>query len=93
MRVIKVILSVFVVILLSIFLARFMIGSGLAQAGLDTPVGNSIYILMKNIFGVAGGESGEVFVIDSIITASFIFVVLACWLLSKLKAKISRTKS
>lgn len=93
MRTIKVILSVFVVILLTILLARFMIGSGLAQAGLDTPVGNSIYILMKNLFGVAGGESGEEFVIDIVITASFIFVVLVCWLLSKLQAEISRTKA
>ncbi|EGH70720.1 hypothetical protein [Pseudomonas syringae] len=93
MRIIKVILSVFVVILLTIFLARFMIDSGLAQAGLDTPVGNSIYILMKNLFGVAGGESGEGIVIDMVITASFIFVVLACWLLSKLKAEISRMKT
>ncbi|KPX47482.1 hypothetical protein ALO68_102062 [Pseudomonas syringae pv. helianthi] len=93
MRAIKVILSVFVVILLSMFLARFMIGSELAQAGIDTPVGNSIYILMKDLFGVAGGESGEGFVIDAVITTSLIFVVLACWLLSKLKAKICRTKS
>ncbi|MBI6732275.1 hypothetical protein YA0032_16405 [Pseudomonas amygdali] len=93
MRVIKVILSVFAVILLTMLLARFMIGSGLVQAALDTPLGNSIYISMKNLFGVAGGEDGEGFVIDLVITASFIFVVLVCWLLSKLKAKISQAKS
>lgn len=93
MRVIKVVLTVFAVILATLFLARVMIVSGLVQAGLDTSVGNSIYISMKNLFGIGGGEDGEEFVIDVVITASLIFVVLVYCLLSKLKAKIAQTKS
>ncbi|AZG88845.1 hypothetical protein N032_26055 [Pseudomonas syringae pv. pisi str. PP1] len=93
MRVIKIILSVFAVILATLFLARIVIVSGLVQAGLDTSVGDSIYMSLRNFFGVGGGEDGEGFVIDVVITASFIFVVLVCWLLSKIRSKVIRTKS
>lgn len=93
MRVIKIILSMSAVILATLFLARVVIVSGLVQAGLDTAVGDSIYMSLRNFFGVGGGEAGEGFVIDVVITASFIFVCLVCWLLSRIRSKVIQTKS
>ncbi|MCF5806301.1 hypothetical protein [Pseudomonas tremae] len=89
MRFIKSTAKVFAVVIVASIITRTLILSGLVRTGLETPVGNAIYLSLHDVFSVNGIEDAETMVIFTVLIASLITVTLLAWLLAKLVTKYS----
>ncbi|MBN4180721.1 hypothetical protein [Pseudomonas savastanoi] len=89
MRLIKVSAKVFAVLIVASIITRTLILSGLVRTGLETPVGNAIYLSLHDAFSVNGIEDAETMVIFTVLGASLIVVTFLAWLLGKLVTKYS----
>lgn len=89
MRFIKATTKVFAVLIAASVITRTLILSGLVRTGLETPVGNAIYLSLHDVFSVNGIEGAETMVIFTVLAASLIIVTFLAWLLGKLVTKYS----
>ncbi|POP74129.1 hypothetical protein [Pseudomonas syringae] len=89
MRFIKATAKVFAVLIVASVITRTLILSGLVRTGLETPVGNAIYLSLHDVFSVNGIEDAETMVIFTVLAASIIIVTFLAWLLDKLVTKYS----
>ncbi|MFA1030675.1 hypothetical protein ALP10_00331 [Pseudomonas syringae pv. helianthi] len=89
MRFIKVSAKAFAVLIVASIITRSLILSGLVRTGLETPVGNAIYLSLHDAFSVNGIEDAETMVIFTVLGASLIVVTFLAWLLGKLVTKYS----
>ncbi|EGH70682.1 hypothetical protein [Pseudomonas syringae] len=89
MRFIRATIKVFAVIIVASIMTRTLILSGLVRTGLETPVGNAIYLSLHDVFSVNGIEDAETMVIFTVLIASLIIVTFLAWLLAKLVTKYS----
>ncbi|MBI6743481.1 hypothetical protein [Pseudomonas syringae] len=89
MRFIKATAKVFAVLIVASVITRTLILSGLVRTGLETPVGNAIYLSLHDVFSVNGIEDAETMVIFTVLAASLIIVTFLAWLLGKLVTKYS----
>ncbi|PHN76298.1 hypothetical protein [Pseudomonas syringae] len=89
MRFIRPTIKVFAVIIVASIMTRTLILSGLVRTGLETPVGNAIYLSLHDAFSVNGIEDAETMVIFTVLIASLIIVTFLAWVLAKLVTKYS----
>lgn len=89
MRFIRSIIKIFAVIIVASIMTRTLILSGLVRTGLETPVGNAIYLSLHDVFSVNGIEDAETMVIFTVLIASLIIVTFLAWGLAKLVTKYS----
>ncbi|POR63447.1 hypothetical protein [Pseudomonas syringae] len=82
MSIVKVIIKSFAIFLIASLLTRYLIGSGLVRKGLETSIGNALYITLSNFFNVNGSEQAETLIISVLLIASLIFVTILGWLAS-----------
>nr|WP_116866407.1 hypothetical protein [Pseudomonas syringae] len=92
MSIVKVIIKSFVIFLIASFLTRYLIGSGLVRKGLETSIGNALYITLSNLFNVNGSEQAETLIISVLLIASLIFVTILGWLASTITSRTYQKK-
>ncbi|EPF64135.1 hypothetical protein [Pseudomonas syringae] len=83
-RVVKFFLKFIAVLIGAVFLARYLVGSGLVRAGLDTSVGDKVYTELRSVFNVIGSEDAETLIVSVVLLISLIVVGLSAWLLSNI---------
>ncbi|POD52818.1 hypothetical protein BKM15_13065 [Pseudomonas syringae pv. syringae] len=88
MSIVKVIIKSFAVFLIASLLTRYLIGSGLVRKGLETSIGNTLYITLSNLFNVNGSEQAETLIISVLLIASLIFVPILGWLASIITSRL-----
>ncbi|MCF5551157.1 hypothetical protein GIV71_11665 [Pseudomonas syringae] len=91
-RVVKFFLKFIAVLIAAIFLARYLVGSGLVRAGLDTSVGDKVYTELRGVFNVIGSEDAETLIVSVVLLISLIFVGLSAWVLSNIFLMYSSNK-
>ncbi|MBS7470875.1 hypothetical protein KID98_08550 [Pseudomonas syringae] len=88
-RVVKALMKFVAIFIAAVFLARYLVGSGLIRAGLDTTLGDAIYTEFRNFFSINGSEDAETLVVSVVLGFSLLLVAVSAWLLAKLVAKYS----
>ncbi|EGH74110.1 hypothetical protein [Pseudomonas syringae] len=91
-RVVKFFLKFIVVLIAAVFLARYLVGSGLVRAGLDTSVGDKVYTELRGVFHVIGSEDAETLIVSVVLLISLIVVGLSAWVLSNIFLMYSSNK-
>ncbi|WP_024677174.1 hypothetical protein [Pseudomonas syringae] len=92
MRAIKLATKALAIFFVALFLTRTVFVSGMAQAGVETSAGRSIYLSLRHVFGVAGAEEGETLIMSVVFITSLILVTLLTWSLSKLWYGVIRSR-
>nr|WP_157163717.1 hypothetical protein [Pseudomonas syringae] len=89
MRVVKALTKFVAIFMAAIFLARYLVGSGLIRAGLDTSLGDAIYTELRNFFSINGSEDAETLVVSVVLGGALLLVAVSAWFLGKLVTKYS----
>ncbi|RMM18691.1 hypothetical protein ALP32_200149 [Pseudomonas avellanae] len=88
-RVIKACMKSVAILIAAVFLARYLVGSGLVRVVLDSSVGNKLYVKLRGFFNVNGSEDAETLIVCVVLGLSISFLAISVWLLSKLVYKYS----
>ncbi|SFO53425.1 hypothetical protein SAMN05444065_12927 [Pseudomonas syringae] len=91
-HVVKFFLRFITVLIGAVFLARYLVGSGLVRAGLNTSVGDKVYTELRGVFNVIGSEDAETLIVSVVLLNSLIVVGLSAWLLSNISPMYSSYK-
>lgn len=86
-RVVKAMMKFVAIVITAVFLARYLVGSGLVRAGLDTFLGDAIYTELRNFFSINGSEDAETLVVSVVLGFSLLIVAVSAWLLGELVTK------
>ncbi|WP_099258836.1 hypothetical protein [Pseudomonas amygdali] len=89
-RVVKFFFKFIAVLIAAIFLARYLVGSGLVRSGLDTSFGDAVYTYLREFFNVNGSEDAETLVVLVVLGASIILVAVSVCLLSRIFSNIQK---
>ncbi|RMO70447.1 hypothetical protein [Pseudomonas syringae group genomosp. 3] len=88
--VVKALTKVIAICVAAVFLARYLVGSGLVRSGLDTSFGDAVYTYLREFFNVNGSEDAETLVVFVVLGASIFFVAVSACLLSKIFSRIQK---
>ncbi|MEQ4258435.1 hypothetical protein [Pseudomonas syringae] len=88
-RAVKTLMKFVAIFIAAVFLARYLVGSGLIRAGLDTSLGDTIYTELRNFFSINGSEDAETLVVSVVLGGSLLLVAVSAWLFAKLLTKYS----
>ncbi|AVB19400.1 MULTISPECIES: hypothetical protein [Pseudomonas syringae group] len=87
---VKALIKIIAICVASIFLARYLVGSGLVRSGLDTSFGDAVYTYLREFFNVNGSEDSETLVVLVVLGASIILVAVSACLLSRIFSRIQK---
>lgn len=83
-RIAKTLTKFVVLVIAAVFLARYLVGSGLIRAGLDTSLGDAIYTELRNFFSMNGSEDAKTLIVNVTLGFFLLLVAVSAWLLGKL---------
>ncbi|MDG6381295.1 hypothetical protein QCD83_20765 [Pseudomonas savastanoi pv. phaseolicola] len=90
---VKALIKVVAIFVIAMYLARYLVGSGLVRSGLDTSLGDAIYTYLLDFFNVNGSEDSETLVVFVVLGISIVFVAAVGYFLSKVFSSIIRNKN